>query len=66
MTKMTDLKKQSENDLLVLLKTTSMDIFKLQSELKVNRKLDKPHELKSLKKKRARILTLVNQKSKES
>ncbi len=38
------------------------DIFELINELRVSRKLEKPHELKEKKKDRARILTVLRQK----
>ena len=38
------------------------DIFMLTNELRVSRKLDKPHELTEKKKDRARILTVLRQK----
>lgn len=38
------------------------DIFELTNELRVSRKLEKPHELKEKKKDRARILTVLRQK----
>ncbi|QVL55551.1 MAG: 50S ribosomal protein L29 [Simkaniaceae bacterium] len=38
------------------------DIFDLTNELRVSRKLEKPHELKGKKKDRARILTVLRQK----
>lgn len=38
------------------------DIFDLTNELRVSRKLEKPHELKNKKKDRARILTVLRQK----
>ena len=37
------------------------DIFHLTSELRVTRKLDKPHLLKAKKKDRARVLTVMSQ-----
>ncbi len=37
-------------------------IFELMNELRVSRKLEKPHELKEKKKDRARILTVLRQK----
>lgn len=37
------------------------DIFELTNELRVSRKLEKPHELKEKKKERARILTVLCQ-----
>lgn len=38
------------------------EIFQLTSELRVSRKLQKPHQLKEKKKDRARILTVLCQK----
>lgn len=38
------------------------DIFEITNELRVSRKLEKPHELKVKKKDRARILTVLRQK----
>lgn len=38
------------------------EIFKLVSELKISRKLEHPHELKTKKKDRARVLTVLRQK----
>ncbi|NRA90070.1 MAG: 50S ribosomal protein L29 [Simkaniaceae bacterium] len=38
------------------------DIFELTNELRVSRKLEKPHELKDKKKDRARIKTALRQK----
>ncbi len=38
------------------------DIFELINELRVSRKLEKPHQLKEKKKDRARILTVLRQK----
>lgn len=37
-------------------------IFRLRDELKVARKLEKPHQLSVLKKQRARILTILTEK----
>ena len=38
------------------------EIFELTSELRVSRKLEKPHQLKEKKKDLARILTVLRQK----
>ena len=38
------------------------DIFQLTNELRVSRRLEKPHELKEKKKDRARILGVLRQK----
>ena len=39
------------------------EIFELVNELKVNRKLEKPHLLSQKRKDRARILTVLRQKA---
>ena len=38
------------------------EIFRLRSELKMNRNLEKPHELTQKKRDRARVLTVLNKK----
>ena len=38
------------------------DIFELMNELKLTRKLDKPHLIREKKRDRARILTILRQK----
>jgi ribosomal protein L29 len=58
---MEQLKSLSGQELEVSLLDTSKDIYKTRNELNQNKKLDKPHQLIELKKKRARILTLLNQ-----
>lgn len=55
-------KDQSAQELEVVAKDLARDIFMLRNELAVNRKLEKPHELKAKKKERARVLTLLTQK----
>ena len=40
----------------------SKEIFELNCELKVSRKLEKPHLLKEKKKDRARVLTVISEK----
>lgn len=52
----------SEEDLTVGLLDTEKEIYKMTCELRINRKMDKPHLLKSLKKDRARILTVMRSK----
>ncbi len=42
------------------------EIFDLMNELKVNRKLEKPHLLAQKRKDRARVLTLLRQKIRQS
>jgi len=39
------------------------EIFALRNELAVNRKLDKPHLIKAKRKEKARLLTIMTQKT---
>jgi ribosomal protein L29 len=56
-----ELRSLSKQELNVSLLDISRDIFKTRNEKNQNKKLDKPHQLIEMKKKRARILTLLNQ-----
>ncbi len=62
MLKAEELVNQSTEELEAKYEDTCRDIFELISELRVSRKLEKPHELKEKKKDRARILTVLRQK----
>ncbi|MBF5058874.1 50S ribosomal protein L29 [Candidatus Neptunochlamydia vexilliferae] len=62
MVKAEELVNQSIEELEAKYEDTCRDIFELTSELRVSRKLEKPHELKEKKKDRARILTVLRQK----
>ena len=42
-------------------KEVCKELFLLNNELRVSRKLDKPHQLKEKKKERARILTVIRE-----
>ena len=42
------------------------EIFEVTNELRMSRKLDKPHLLKEKKRARARILTVLSQKRREA
>lgn len=53
---------QPESELEAQYEQLSRDIFVLQNELKMLKKLEKPHELQEKKKNRARVLTALNQK----
>lgn len=55
-------KEHSHEDLKAQLVDLSKEIFDLRNEQALNRKLDKPHLIKSKKRERARILTTMNQK----
>jgi large subunit ribosomal protein L29 len=55
-------KNQSREELVAISKDLSHEIFALRNELKMTRKIDKPHLLKEKKKERARALTALHQK----
>jgi ribosomal protein L29 len=55
-------KDQSKEELSVLSRDLAQEIFGMRNELKVTRKLDKPHLLRAKKKERARVLTALHQK----
>jgi len=57
-----ELVNQPETELQAQYENLSREIFNLQNELKVAKKLESPHKLKEKKKDRARILTALNQK----
>ena len=56
-----ELRALSKEELNVSLLEVSKEIFKTRNEKNQNKKLDKPHQLIEMKKKRARILTILNQ-----
>jgi large subunit ribosomal protein L29 len=62
MLKAKDLLGQSTEELEAQYEDLCRDIFQMTNELRVSRKLDKPHELVVKKKDRARILTVLRQK----
>lgn len=57
------LREQSVQELQALSIDLSKEIYRLRNELKIARKLEKPHLLKHLKKDRARVLTVLSEKS---
>jgi large subunit ribosomal protein L29 len=58
-----DLQKQTLNELQGVYRDLSKEIFELNTEFSIARKLEKPHLLREKKKDRARVLTVLNQKS---
>ena len=62
MLKAKDLINQSVEELEAQYEDLSREVFELLNELKLARKLDKPHLLKEKKRDRARILTVLRQK----
>jgi large subunit ribosomal protein L29 len=64
MLKAKDLVNQSESELRASVKNLDKEIFLLRGELAVQRKLEKPHQLKAKRKDKARVLTVLTQKQK--
>jgi len=65
MLKIEDLTKQNVVELTALYNNLSKEIYEINTEFSITRKLEKPHLLRSKKKDRARVLTAINQKSQE-
>ncbi|NGX50394.1 MAG: 50S ribosomal protein L29 [Chlamydiae bacterium] len=65
MLKAKDLLTQSTEELEAQHKELCRGIFELVNELRVSRKLEKPHELILKRRDRARILTVLRQKKKQ-
>jgi large subunit ribosomal protein L29 len=63
MIKMEDLKKQNADELKAIYQDLSKEIFEIKTEFSITRKLEKPHLLHEKKKDRARVMTVINQKS---
>lgn len=62
MVKAKELIHQSTEELIDSLQEMNRQHYHLVNELKTNKKLDKPHRLRQLKKDKARILTVLNSK----
>ena len=62
MTRMSEIVNLPVDELKIQHDQLCREIYMLRNELRVSRKLDKPHELTEKKKQRARILTALNMK----
>lgn len=65
MLKAKDLRNETKDELEAMKGDLEKEIFTLKSELKVNRKLDKPHMMKEKRHDLARILSVLSEKNKE-
>lgn len=63
--KKSELKDLSVVELQEMSKSLGREVFDLRNTLSVQRKLEKPHLLKSTRKQRARVLTQLTKKQKE-
>lgn len=62
MAKAKELRDQSVEDLKALYQDLSKELFQLRNEMKVTRKMEKPHLVRIKKKVRARAMTLLREK----
>ncbi len=66
MTKAKDLRDQSVEELKAVYQDISKELFQMRNEMKVNRKMDKPHEVRRKKKVRAQVMTVLREKEMRS
>jgi large subunit ribosomal protein L29 len=62
MTKAKELRNQSESELKALYQDLSREMFQLRNEMKIARKMEKPHLARIKKKERARVMTVLREK----
>ena len=62
MQKANQLKEQSVEELKAMYRDLSKEIFGLNNELRLTRKIEKPHLFREKRKERARVLTILRQK----
>ncbi len=65
MLKAKDLRNEAVEELRAMVEEISLEIYELKNELRVSRKLEKPHLLSVKKKDRARILTIISEKKRK-
>lgn len=61
MVKAKELREHSTEDLKALYQDLSKELFQLRNEMKVTRKMEKPHLARSKKKDRARVMTILRE-----
>lgn len=62
MTKAKEFRDQSAEELKALYQDLSKELFQLRNEMKVTRKMEKPHLVRGKKRDRARVLTVLREK----
>lgn len=62
MVKAKDLRDLSLEDLEFQCNELSRELFELKNEMKVNRKMERPHMVRQKKKDRARVMTVLREK----
>lgn len=63
MLNLNEIRSQSVDALKAQIREVSKEIYNLENELRLNRKLDKPHLLRSKKKDRARLMLAIHEKA---
>jgi large subunit ribosomal protein L29 len=61
MAKAKEFRDQSQEELKALYQDLSKELFQLRNEMKVNRKMEKPHMVRVKKKDRARVMTILRE-----
>ena len=56
-----ELREQSQEELKALYQDLSKELFQLRNEMKVTRKMERPHLVRIKKKDRARIMTILRE-----
>jgi large subunit ribosomal protein L29 len=56
-----ELREQSQEELKALYQDLSKELFQLRNEMKVTRKMEKPHLVRIKKKDRARVMTVLRE-----
>ena len=62
MAKITKLRDQSQEELKAIYQDLSKELFQLRNEMKLARKMEKPHLVREKKKDRARAMTILREK----
>jgi len=61
MAKIKEFRGQSQEELKALYQDLSKELFQLRNEMKVTRKIEKPHLVRIKKKDRARVMTILRE-----
>jgi len=56
-----ELREQSQEELKALYQDLSKELFQLRNEMKVTRKIEKPHLVRMKKRDRARVMTILHE-----
>lgn len=62
MAKANELKDQTVDELKAMFQDLSKEIYQLKNEIKLTKKVEKPHLVRAKKRERARVLTFLRQK----